>query len=51
LMDPAVMIQFSKLGVLSHDARCKSFDKSANGYVRSEGCGAVILKVCSPVLF
>lgn len=44
LTDPSVMIQFSKLGVLAPDSKCKSFDASANGYVRAEGCGVVILK-------
>jgi acyl transferase domain-containing protein/NADPH:quinone reductase-like Zn-dependent oxidoreductase/SAM-dependent methyltransferase/NAD(P)-dependent dehydrogenase (short-subunit alcohol dehydrogenase family)/acyl carrier protein len=44
ILNPSVMIQFSKLGVLSPEGRCKSFDKKADGYVRAEGCGVVILK-------
>ena len=43
LLDPGVMIQFSKLGVLSADGRCKSFLDSADGYVRAEGCGVIVL--------
>jgi len=44
LVDPAVMIEFSKLGVLSPDGLCRSFSSDANGYVRSEGCGVVVVK-------
>ncbi|WP_166924849.1 type I polyketide synthase [Flavobacterium poyangense] len=38
---------FSSLNILSPDCRCKSFDAEANGTVRGEGCGIVVLKKLS----
>nr|XP_003703606.1 PREDICTED: fatty acid synthase [Megachile rotundata] len=43
-LHPYVSLQFSRLGVLSNDCRCKTFDASANGYVRSEAITVVILQ-------
>ncbi len=31
-------------GMLAPDGRCKTFDAAANGYVRGEGCGLLVLK-------
>ncbi|MFM7425396.1 MAG: type I polyketide synthase, partial [Elainella sp.] len=44
LLLPNVTAGFSKGGFMSSSGRCKSFDASADGYVRSEGAGVVVLK-------
>jgi acyl transferase domain-containing protein/acyl carrier protein len=41
---PEYYIAESKGGFLSKDGRCKTFDARANGYVRGEGGGVLILK-------
>lgn len=43
-------IFFSKAGALSPDGQCKSFDHRANGIVRSDGAGVVVLKPLSAAL-
>ncbi len=40
-------VAFSRMSMLSPDGRCKAFDASANGFVRAEGVGAVVLKPLS----
>ncbi|MCP4105682.1 MAG: type I polyketide synthase, partial [Desulfobacteraceae bacterium] len=47
---PNTSIWLSKMKTLSPDARCKSFDADADGYVRGEGCGIVVLKRLSDSL-
>ncbi|MBZ4422809.1 type I polyketide synthase [Myxococcus sp. RHSTA-1-4] len=44
ITDPGKSIYFSGLGALSADGRCKTFDASADGYGRGEGCGVLVLK-------
>lgn len=44
IVDPEQTIYFSHLNALSKDSRCKSFSNDGNGFVRSEGCGVVVLK-------
>ncbi|MEL6813253.1 MAG: aminotransferase class I/II-fold pyridoxal phosphate-dependent enzyme [Cyanobacteria bacterium J06598_3] len=50
LLLPTVTAGFSKGGFMSGDGRCKSFDASADGYVRSEGAGIVLLKPLAQAL-
>jgi len=47
ILKPELQIGFSTGGFLAPDARCKTFDARANGYVRSEGVGVLILKPLS----
>ncbi|QRK92240.1 type I polyketide synthase [Saccharopolyspora erythraea] len=44
MVNPVTTILMSKGQFLSPDARCRSFDHRANGYVRGEGAGIVVLK-------
>jgi acyl transferase domain-containing protein/SAM-dependent methyltransferase/acyl carrier protein len=44
MLAPGVTVNFSQARMLSPDGRCKTFDASADGYVRGEGCGMVVLK-------
>ena len=44
ILDPQLTVTFSQAQMIAADGRCKTFDASADGYVRSEGCGVVALK-------
>ena len=50
ILSPAIAINFTKAGAMAPDGRCKAFDSRANGYVRSEGAGVVVLKPLSKAL-
>ncbi|MFL6335055.1 MAG: beta-ketoacyl synthase N-terminal-like domain-containing protein [Pyrinomonadaceae bacterium] len=41
---PDVTVNLSQARMMSAGGRCKPFDASADGYVRGEGCGVVVLK-------
>ena len=47
MLRPESSIMLSKAGFLNSDQYCKAFDAAANGYVRGEGVGVVILKPLS----
>jgi acyl transferase domain-containing protein len=40
----------SRAKMMASDGRCKAFDAAADGFVRSEGCGIVVLKRLSDAL-
>ncbi len=44
ILSPEATIIFSQARMMAADGRCKTFDASADGYVRGEGCGIVVLK-------
>ncbi|AWN72508.1 TPA: SDR family NAD(P)-dependent oxidoreductase [Legionella anisa] len=50
LITPTSFIAANQAGMLSEDGRCKTFDKNANGYVRGEGAGAILLKKLTQAL-
>ncbi|GAC1343814.1 MAG: type I polyketide synthase [Ktedonobacteraceae bacterium] len=50
ILTPGVTISFSHARMMAADGRCKTFDARADGYVRGEGCGVVILKRLSNAL-
>ena len=44
ILTPDVTVTLSKSHMMSPDGRCKAFDASADGFVRAEGCGLIVLK-------
>ena len=50
ILSPEASINFSKSRMLAPDGRCKTFDAAADGYVRGEGCGVIVLRPLSAAL-
>ncbi|RDY32904.1 SDR family NAD(P)-dependent oxidoreductase [Lachnotalea glycerini] len=50
MLSPGAFLSASKLGILSPNNRCKTFDKDADGYVRGEGVGTLLLKPLSKAI-
>ena len=50
ILSPEMTLTLTKAHMMAPDGRCKTFDASANGYVRGEGCGMVVLKRLSDAL-
>jgi acyl transferase domain-containing protein/NADPH:quinone reductase-like Zn-dependent oxidoreductase/acyl carrier protein len=50
IISPMLNINFSQAHMLSPDGHCKTFDKRADGYVRGEGCGIIVLKRLSDAI-
>jgi malonyl CoA-acyl carrier protein transacylase len=50
LLSPKATSTMAKAGFIARDGRCKTFDARANGYVRSEGAGVVLLKPLSQAI-
>ncbi|VAW80207.1 Polyketide synthase modules and related proteins [hydrothermal vent metagenome] len=50
LLTPEPSINFSQANMLAADGHCKTFDDAADGYVRGEGCGVVVLKRLSDAI-
>jgi acyl transferase domain-containing protein len=50
IVSPQASINFSQARMLSPQGRCHTFDAAANGFVRAEGCGVVVLKRLSDAI-
>ncbi len=50
ILSPHFSVAASRMHMLSADGRCKPFDARADGFVRGEGCGAIVLKRLSDAL-
>jgi len=44
LLDPSMMVGFSRVGAISFTDECRPFQEGANGFILGEGAGVVVLK-------
>ncbi|MCK4899299.1 MAG: polyketide synthase, partial [Anaerolineales bacterium] len=50
ILMPEATITLSRANMMAADGRCKAFDARADGFVRSEGCGIIVLKRLSDAI-
>lgn len=50
MLRPDATIALTKHMLMASDGRCKTFDEKADGYVRGEGCGIIVLKRLSDAI-
>jgi acyl transferase domain-containing protein len=50
VLTPGITVNFCRARMLAADGRCKTFDAAADGYVRGEGAGIVVLKRLSDAI-
>lgn len=51
ILTPDIFIAACKAGIMSSEGQCQAFCDSADGYVRGEGCGILVLKTFEQVIF
>lgn len=50
ILSPEGAMALCRTRMMAQDGRCKTFDATADGFVRSEGCGVIVLKRLSDAL-
>lgn len=50
ILMPEVAVLLSQMQVLARDGRCKAFSADADGFVRAEGCGVIVLRRLSDAI-
>ena len=50
MLSPEMTLALTKAHMMAPDGRCKTFDAAADGYVRGEGCGVIVVKRLSDAL-